>query len=120
MPTLLYDGDCGFCQRCAGLARRVARRTTVAAFQDVDIAAFGLTPEECAEALRYVDAAGATYRGHVAVDAFLRDSGSWWRWLRWPLHVPGTQRLWSRLYDLVARNRTRLPGGTPQCEVPPR
>jgi predicted DCC family thiol-disulfide oxidoreductase YuxK len=90
----------------------------VSAYQDVDLPPLGLTADECAEALRYVDPSGATYRGDRAVDAFLRDSGSAWRWVRAPLHLPGTAGLWARLYDTIARNRTRLPGGTPRCEVP--
>jgi predicted DCC family thiol-disulfide oxidoreductase YuxK len=119
-PILLYDGDCAFCQRSARFARRIAVRSRVSAFQDVDVVALHLTTAECEEALRYVDAAGLIYRGHVAVAAFLRDARRPWSLLRGPLLAPGTDRFWSWLYDLVARNRHRLPGGTAACEVEQR
>ena len=90
----------------------------VVAFQQADVGALGVTLEECAETLQYVDEAGRISRGHRAVAAFLRDSRIWWRGLRLFLLLPGLQWFWAAAYRAVARNRYRLPGGTAACAAP--
>jgi predicted DCC family thiol-disulfide oxidoreductase YuxK len=120
--VFVYDGDCAFCSSCARFITRLIPTTaTVAAWQHLDLAALGLTEEECERAVRWVPADGAAGRASadVAIGRMLVDAGSFWRLLgRLALLPPGSW-LAGPVYRLVARNRHRLPGGTPACALPP-
>ena len=118
----VYDGDCAFCSSCARfITRRIPTTATVAAWQHLDLAALGLTEQVCEQAVQWVPAGGATgsSAGAVAIGRMLVDAGSYWRVLgRLALARPGSW-LAGPVYRLVARNRHRLPGGTPACALPP-
>lgn len=119
-PTLVYDGDCGACSVLAGVVRRRLRPdATVVAWQSADLAALGLTPEECDAALQWVDASGRTYAAQRAVARLLLASRPAFRPLGLVLRLPVVDPLAGMVYRLVARNRHRLLGGTASCAVPP-
>jgi predicted DCC family thiol-disulfide oxidoreductase YuxK len=40
------------------------------------------------------------------------------RMVAWGMRLPGLRQLSAWGYRMVARNRHRLPGGTPACEMP--
>lgn len=119
-PTLVYDADCGFCTRSArwieshlpgGSALRVS------SWQEADLPALGLTPAEGMAAAWFVEAGGSRRRGHLAIAAALVAVGGVWgpvgrviasRLMSWPA---------TRVYACVARNRHRMPGGTPTCRI---
>jgi len=116
--VLVYDGDCGFCSTSARfIERRIPTRATVVAWQHLDLAEIGLTPERCVEALQWVGADGSRGSGPVAVGYLLRDAGMWWKPLGWLLLAPPVRWLAWPVYRWVARHRDRLPGGTPACAV---
>lgn len=119
-PVLVYDGDCGFCTRSALVARRFVMPAggTVAASYDLDLEAFGLTTDECMEALQFVDSRGRVHAAQDAVAHLLLAGAPWWRPLGAVLLVPGLNALAGVLYRAVARNRYRLPGGTAACAMP--
>lgn len=122
-PLLIFDGDCGICTKLSGFARRAVLppgRGTVEAYQFLDLAPLGLTAEECAQALRFVDASGRTYAAQDAVARLLLGSRWWWRPIGAVILVPGVNAVAGLVYRWVARNRHRLPGGTPACAMPPR
>ncbi|WP_415647453.1 thiol-disulfide oxidoreductase DCC family protein [Stackebrandtia soli] len=116
----LFDGDCAFCSRSADVARRVAGPgVTIEAWQWVDLSVNGLTVADVDAAVWWLPAVGRRASGPDAIAALLRTSphkvlrivGSVLSWrpvsaLAWPV------------YRLVARNRHRLPGGTPTCSLP--
>lgn len=114
-PTLVFDGNCGFCTRTLGWLRLADRRRIIVTvpLQRPGIAeSLGLTPQQCAEAVQWRGADGRHAEGAEAIAAawaVARDTD-------WPLRVyrrtAGAQRA---LYGLVARNRHRLPGITPWC-----
>ena len=115
--TLVYDGDCAFCSSAARwLVRWAPSKGAVVPWQRADLPGLGLTPEQCDAAIQWV-AAGPHAEGASAVAAYLRTSRPW--------RVVG-RLLGSRLgllvadpaYRWVARNRHRLPGGTPACRLP--
>ena len=117
--TLVYDGDCGFCTTAVSFVPRLRLRADrVVAWQHADLPALGLTPQQCAEAVQWVDAAG-TASGHRAVARLLMASGPLWWLLGRVLLLPGISAVAARAYALVADNRMRLPGGTPACAVRP-
>jgi len=100
--------------------RRLRPPAAVQPWQRLDLAAYGLTDVECIEALQYVDAAGRVYAAELAVAQLLKASRPWARPAGIVIALPGVRILAGVIYRWVARNRSRLPGGTPACAVPPR
>jgi predicted DCC family thiol-disulfide oxidoreductase YuxK len=120
-PVVIFDGDCGICTTLAGvIERRLRPPAAVQPWQRLDLAAYGLSAAECTEALQYVDADGRVYAGELAVSRLLRASRPWARPAGIVIGLPGVRSVAGVVYRWVARNRSRLPGGTPACAVPPR
>jgi predicted DCC family thiol-disulfide oxidoreductase YuxK len=116
-PTLLYDGDCGFCTVTAARMQRWGRgRYGVVAWQRADLVRLGVTPELAASAVQWVDR-GRVLSGAEAFSAALVAAGGFWRPIGWMLSLPGVRVLARRTYELVARHRHRLPGSTDACRT---
>ena len=122
-PTLVYDGDCAMCTRLSAFVARRIRRTSrdfgIVAFQFAELSELGLTEAECTAALQWVDADGVAHAGPNAIARLLRSGRVPWRPLGWALSAPGASRVAWPVYQWVADNRHRLPGGTPACSMPP-
>lgn len=116
-PTLLYDGDCGFCTAAARRMRSLGRgRYAVIPWQQADLASLGITPGEAASAIQWAD--GARVRtGAEAFSAALVRAGGLWRVAGRTLALPGVRGIARRTYHLVSRNRHRLPGSTDACRT---
>lgn len=114
---LIYDGDCGFCVRSIGWARRLGVTCPAQPWQGTDLAAVGLTEAQTTEAAWYVDGS-RLFRGHEAIARALRTS-------RWGVVRLAGRALGSRVvapvaapaYAWVARNRGRLPGASDACKI---
>lgn len=115
---VLWDQDCSFCSRAASYASEHFPVETTP-YQWVEVAEYGLTPEECAAALQVVDrSTGVVYAGSDAVAQVMRSGSPLWRAAG---RVGGSRvlrPLAAPTYRLVARNRHRLPGGTAACALP--
>jgi predicted DCC family thiol-disulfide oxidoreductase YuxK len=120
-PTLVFDGDCGFCTSSIRLAERWCRPAVrFVPWQDLDLEAHGLTYEAVTTSVQWLGPRSADRgipSGSAAVARTLLRS-------RWPFRLAGALMLvppisWlARLmYRLIANNRYRLPGGTPACAV---
>lgn len=108
-PTLIYDGDCDFCQRCADwIAARLPAGASVVASQQADLAAVGLSEQQATDAAWWIDADGTQHSGHRAIAESLRACGGPWGPLGRLLTVPGISLLAAFSYELIARNRHRL------------
>lgn len=119
MTTLVYDGDCGFCTSAVhAMSRLRIHADVVIPWQHADLAALGLTPEECSDKVQWVGDRGEHRSGHEAVAALLVGSGPW-KLVGRLLTAPGISWLAARSYDWIAAHRMSLPGGTPACAVPP-
>ena len=117
---VIFDGDCGICTTLAGvIEHRLRPAGAVRPWQRLDLAGYGLTAQQCQEALQYVDATGQVYSGELAVAQLLRASRWWARPAGVVLGWPGVRVGAGFAYRWVARNRARLPGGTPACALPP-
>jgi predicted DCC family thiol-disulfide oxidoreductase YuxK len=117
-PFLVYDGDCGFCTSSVRWLRRwVQGAYRVEAWQDADLAELGLDEEQCRKAVQWVDPGGGRAQGAAAFAAALRTDRRWRAFGRL-LEVSPLSRLAEAVYEVVARNRHRLPGGTPACRLP--
>ena len=83
---------------------------TSVAYQDADLAALGLTREQCAEAVQWVSADGTVHSAHVAVAACLRNANKPWPLAGLLISAPGVRRIASIVYRRVAeRRRCALP-----------
>lgn len=120
-PVLVYDGDCGICTKLSNVARQVVmpRRGTVIASYDLDLDHYGLTMEQCLEALQFVDEQGRVHAAQDAVARLLLAGAPWWKPFGAVLLLPGVNALAGLGYRWVARNRYRLPGSTEACAMPP-
>ena len=119
--TVIFDGSCDFCTRSVRLLSWLDRRDRVAMvpFQKPGTPeTHGLTVADCERAAWTVTPDGQRYPGAGAINVALATAlGSRAPWLLYRL--PGIHWLQDRLYAMVARNRTRLPGDTPYCEQHP-
>lgn len=113
--TLIFDGKCPFCTMTARWARRrLPRGARVIPYQVIDDpAALGLTRRQLAEAAWWVDPHGGTRRGHLAVAEAFRAIGGPWGMVGDLMLIPPISWLAGLVYELVSRNRHRLPGTRP-------
>jgi predicted DCC family thiol-disulfide oxidoreductase YuxK len=72
--TVIFDGQCHFCQQSVTwIARTLA--VTALPFQTSDVAPFNLTKEQCAKQV-YVISQGTTYGGAAAIAFLLKRRGN--------------------------------------------
>ncbi len=118
--TLVYDGNCGFCTSAVRWITRVRLRPDVVVpYQSADLTDLGLTPQQCEDKLQWVGADGRRGSGHAAVARMMLASGPVWRLPGTLLLLPPLSWVAALVYRLVAANRSKLPGGTPACALPP-
>lgn len=121
-PVLVYDGDCGICTRFSRLVTDKLRRRdgdfAVAAWQDLELDAYALTPQQCDAAVQWVASDGSVSSAQNAIARTLIASRMPLRPLGLLMLVPGVNALAGLVYRWVAANRHRLPGGTPACSLP--
>ena len=116
----LFDADCGFCVRCARLLDRESAKGiyAVVPWQSVNLAAIGLTPQQCQEASWYVAFDGSLHRGSDGIGRALREGAIRQRPLGVLLTLPAVRVLARIVYRWVAQNRYLMPGASDQCRMP--
>jgi predicted DCC family thiol-disulfide oxidoreductase YuxK len=114
-PVLVFDGDCGFCTSCARVLEKIEPDAKIVAWQLTDLAALGITEEQAADAVQWVQTDGTIRSGHEAIAAVLSSAGPIWRIIGRLTLLPGISWVAAMVYRLVADNRYRLPGGAPAC-----
>ena len=116
---LIYDGDCGFCTRCAEWAqRRLPKGHAVAAWQHLpDLDELGLTVADVTSASYWIDADGRPHPGEQGIAMALIAIGGIWTVAGRALLMPNLRKIAAALYRLIARNRQRMPGGSASCQV---
>ncbi|WP_019876167.1 thiol-disulfide oxidoreductase DCC family protein [Sporichthya polymorpha] len=116
---LIFDGDCGFCSRCARfITRRMPTSAEVRPWQRVDLAAYGVRPEQAQYEIVWVGADGRIDGGAQAVARLLLDCGRLWAVPGAVLRIPPFRWIAHGVYRLIAANRYRLPGGSAACRLP--
>ncbi|HEY5052297.1 MAG TPA: DUF393 domain-containing protein [Solirubrobacterales bacterium] len=116
-PVLVYDGDCAFCTKCVRVVERIGPDAEIVAWQLTDLIELGITEKQAADAVQWIQIDGTVRSGHEAVAAMLITAGRIWGIAGHAILLPGISSLAAKAYRLVARNRYRLPGGTPACAV---
>lgn len=108
-PTLIYDGECGFCRTAVDRVRRWDRehRLAVLPFQDRRrVAALGIPLPALAAAMHLVLPDRRVFAGADAVPEILRLlPGGGRRFARWLFAIPGVRPVARRVYAWVARRR---------------
>lgn len=118
-PVLVYDGDCGFCTASVAFVRRWIRpRCDITARQWADLDALGVTPERAEYEALWITPDGTVYGGARAVAELLAGAGGGWAVVGAVLRLAPVRRAAQGVYRAVARNRHRLPGGSPACALP--
>lgn len=120
--TLLFDGDCGFCTFVINKVKRWLKpRAQIVQWQAADLDDLGVTESECAESIQFVAEDGTHVSEGQAVAQVLKVSRQPWPVLGSIVDLPLVINVANATYRLIARNRYRLPGSTPACqlEVPP-
>ena len=119
-PTLIYDGECGLCQRAVELLRRWDRehRLRYIPFQDEHaVRRFGLALPALAAAMHLILPDGRVFSGADAVPELgrLLPGKRWWAW---GFAVPGVRPVARRVYARIARGRRCAVRGLPASELP--
>ena len=117
---LIFDGECGFCTRSAEFAARILPAgARVVPWQEIRprLSDLGLTEEDVRREVYWVDASGRSYAGDEAVARALRACRGIWPLAGRILGSRPFNPIAKRVYRAVARNRGRLPGGTPACRA---
>lgn len=105
MAWLLFDADCGFCQRTLTRFGRFLRSDVQPLpLQDWRSADPRLQPDQLRKAITLVLADGRVLTGAEAIARAIGGIGRVY-------YAPGVRQLADRTYAWVARNRFRLPGG---------
>lgn len=103
VPTLIFDGDCDFCRRCADWVRARRNAPQVVDYQTAPLAQWGIDRVDCERAVQWV---GRDRReGARAVAAVLVQCGAPWAWAGWLIAAPGVRRVADRVYRRVAERR---------------
>lgn len=114
---LIFDGDCKLCSSSArAFSRMTKNRIPTAPYQRSDLSALGLNLQDCEQAVQYVSDKG-TQSGHLAISQGLIDSKTTWSLAGYVLKWPVITSIAFVVYHWVAKNRHRLPGGTPACSI---
>lgn len=123
-PWLVFDGDCAFCTSSATwVAERLHRSAGPDAhlvpWQFTDLAALGTTAERAQTEVLWVELDGRVLGGAAAFAAWLRFRSGPFGLLGRAMDLPVVRSIAAGVYRLVARNRDKMPGGTPACALPP-
>ena len=124
VPWLIFDGDCAFCTSSATwIAERLRRaegpNARLVPWQFADLAALGTTEDRTRREVLWVTPAGEIYGGAGAVARWLQFRGNPYAILGRLMEVWPVRPLAAAVYRLIAKNRHRMPGGSPACALPP-
>jgi predicted DCC family thiol-disulfide oxidoreductase YuxK len=124
LPWLIFDGDCAFCTSSAKwLARRLHRpvgpNVRLVPWQLSDLAALGTTADRARREALWVATDGTIHGGAAAFAAWLRFRGGPYAALGFAIDLPLVRSLAAAVYRVIAKNRHRMPGGSPACALPP-
>jgi predicted DCC family thiol-disulfide oxidoreductase YuxK len=119
LPVLVFDGDCAFCTTWVNrLQDWLPRPPEAVPWQWSDLDAMGLTQEDVADFAWFVTSRHS-YAGAMAFAAILRGQPRiGLRFAGILLATPPFSFVAALGYNVIARYRHILPGGTPACALP--
>lgn len=103
LPTLIFDGECEFCRRCADLLRARRAAPQVVDYQTAPLVRWGVDRGDCERAVQWI---GPERReGAAAIAAALIHCGAPWSWAGRLIAAPVVRRVADRVYRRVAARR---------------
>ncbi len=116
---LIFDGDCGFCTTTANWIKKKSKiALEIAPYQWTELGQYGLTTEEAAARVQVV-VGDKVFAGHYCMSKLLLIQPNILLKLVGALMVlPGLDSISAKVYEWIAANRQKLPGGTPACKLP--
>ena len=106
--TLLYDGECEFCERLARWVERRDSRGRISVRPNQEpglIEKVGLTRAEVDRSVWAVESGGLKFEAAGAVNHVLRELGGGWAVVGTLYRLPGIRQVEDRYYRRVARRR---------------
>ena len=124
VPLLIFDGDCAFCTSSAHwLARRLhnpnGQNARLVPWQFTDLTALGTTAARAQREALWVGTDGTIYGGAAAFAQWLKFRGGAYAIGGSVMDLPVVRTLAAAVYSVIAKNRHRMPGGSPACALPP-
>ena len=118
-PVLIFDGDCGFCTTTANwIEKRSLTPVEIQPYQWAKLADFGLTEKEAADKVQLIFE-GKIFAGHHCMAKLLLiQPNILLKFVGAVMVMPGLDPISAKVYEWVAANRHKLPGGTPACKMP--
>lgn len=118
-PVLIFDGDCGFCTTTADWIKKNSKvALEIAPYQWTELGQYGLTTEEAAAKVQVV-VGDKVFAGHYCMSKLLLIQPNILLKLVGAVMVlPGLDSISAKVYEWIAANRQKLPGGTPACKLP--
>lgn len=102
-PTLIYDGDCEFCQYCVNyLTLKTGSKVDYLAYQKDSK---GLPLEKCARTIHLIVDPQEIYTGAAAGFKVLAFGGAQWGWWSYQ-HLPGIAWVSEKIYWWITQHRS--------------
>jgi predicted DCC family thiol-disulfide oxidoreductase YuxK len=101
--TVIFDGQCEFCQQSVSWIQRNLEITAIP-FQTADLSSFNLSKEQCAKQV-YVISEGVTYGGADAIAYLMKQRGNRLLWLS----IKASGPLGRAKYRWIATHRNSIP-----------
>jgi predicted DCC family thiol-disulfide oxidoreductase YuxK len=123
-PWLIFDGDCAFCTSSATWVAGRLHQTdgsdaVLRPWQFTDLESLGTTESRAQREVLWLTTDGMIYGGADAFSRWLRYRGGPYGVLGTAMALPLVRTLAAAVYRVIARNRHRMPGGSPACALPP-
>jgi predicted DCC family thiol-disulfide oxidoreductase YuxK len=120
-PVMLYDGDCGFCQRWIKRWQKITGDTVLYFPYQKRLKDFPqITAEQCRKAVQLILQDGQVYSGAHAVFVAMALAKKY-TWLLWLYeHIPFLDRIFEIIYQLIAEHRfllSKLHRSSKKCSV---
>ena len=106
----------GWLGACIVRRGRIAR---LVPWQFTDLAALGTTAERAQREALWVASDGTIYGGAAAFAEWLKFRGGAYGVVGRGINLPVIRALAAVVYRVIAKNRHRMPGGSPACALPP-
>jgi len=115
---LIYDGDCGFCTKSANFGKkRTKKKVEYVTSQSIDdLSKYELTREEVSKRVYWVDNKRVV-GGSRAIFRAMRQMKFPYSLLGAIMLFPGLWLLAEPIYNLIAKNRHKMPGSSEACKI---
>ncbi|MEN9923848.1 MAG: hypothetical protein RIS09_1362 [Actinomycetota bacterium] len=121
-PIVLTEADCGFCQKSiAQFEKYLPGDWQNVRNNTVDVTEFGLTQKDIERAAWWVEVVDnniRVYPGAKNFGALMIRNGGWQLPIGLLTFIPPFSWIAWGIYQIIAKNRGRLPGSTPSCGLP--